>query len=191
MALTEVNVSKRGSTRPILTLVRGDNRTHAICMMVDRYYGGVDLSGLAWSVVARRADGNTDVFYPGKARISDDTVTVDWIVHGTSTMVAGITEFELEGIAKEGDSTYIWQSGTYKINITEDIDHTPGEEEKDQLTEVQTLIAYADKELPGVIQAGKDAKAAAESVPAAVEMAAASLTWKVDEDGYLVVERRG
>lgn len=151
----------------------------------------MDLSDLAWSVVTRGTDGNTDVFYLDKARISDDTVTVDWVVHDTSTMVAGTTEFELEGIAEEGDNAYIWQSGTYKINIAEDIDYTPGEEEQDQLTEVQTLIAYVDKELPGVIQAGKDARAAAESVPAAVEAAAASLTWQVDENGYLVVERRG
>ena len=198
MAMTEINVTKKGSTRPVLTLVRGDERTHIVRMIVQRFYGGVDLSHLVWSVVTRNPNGVTDTYYISDTTVNDATITVDWLVRGTSTLADGETEFELEGIAYGGENTSIWQSGKYILNVTEDVNHTPNDDEAAQLTAVQELILYVNGELNNVIQAGKDANAAAEEArkaandtPGMVESAFANLKFSINDGGYLVVEQGG
>ena len=198
MALTEISVTKKGSVRPVLTLVRGDTRTHIIRMIVQRFFGGVDLAQLVWSVVTRNASGTTDTYYIPDASINDATITVDWLVRGTATLEDGETEFELEGIASDDQNAYIWQSGSYIINVTEDINHTPGEDEQAQLTSVQQLIMYVDGELGNVIQAGDGAATAAQearnatrAIPEAVEKSVATLNFSIDSDGNLIGEQGG
>lgn len=154
----EIKVSKKGSARPVLTLVRGDARTQIVRMIVERYYGGVDLANLVWSVIVKNADGATDTVYIPSAEVEDAAIVAAWNVAGIATAAVGETEFELEGIGSDGE--YIWQSGKYIINVTDDINHTPGEEEQRQLTAVQELILYVNNELSTVEQTMADVAAA-------------------------------
>lgn len=154
----EIKVSKKGSARPVLTLVRGDARTQIVRMIVERYYGGVDLANLVWSVIVKNADGATDTVYIPSAEVEDAAIVAEWNVAGIATAAVGETEFELEGIGADGE--YIWQSGKYIINVTDDINHTPGEEEQQQLTAVQELILYVNNELSTVKQTMADVAAA-------------------------------
>lgn len=153
-----IKASKKGNNRPVLTLVRGDTRTQIVRMIVERYYGGVDLANLVWSVVIENADGATDTVYIPGAEVEDAAITIEWNVAGIATAAVGKTEFELEGIGDDGE--YIWQSGKYIINVTEDINHTPGDAEQAQLTAVQKLILYVNNELANVQEVMADVAAA-------------------------------
>lgn len=163
MATRDVQVSKKGSARPLLTLVRGDSRTQIIRLIVDRYSGGVDLAGLAWDVVATNAAGESDIYYIAKAQVEDTVVVCDWLVRGIATSVEGETRFELEGFDRDadGETVYTWQSGIYSINVTADLNYTPSEDEEAELSGVQELILNVTKELPTVYEARDAANQAA------------------------------
>lgn len=164
MATRDVQVSKKGSVRPLLTLVRGDSRTQIIRLIVDRYSGGVDLSGLAWDVVATNAAGESDIYYIVNAQVEDTVIVCDWVVRGIATSVEGETRFELEGFDRdaEGETVYTWQSGIYSINVTADLNYTPSEDEEAELSGVQELILTVTKELPTVYEARDAANQAAQ-----------------------------
>lgn len=161
MAVKQILVGKAGSSATPLTLIKGDSNTQIIEMIVDRYYGGVDLEGLAWSVTAENAEGASDEYKAIKASISDAGVIIQWKVTGTATAAVGITKFKLSGYTQDGDNVLIWQSGDYFIRINDTFEHIPGAETQAALTEVHKLIVYVDGALNGVINAGKDAEAAA------------------------------
>lgn len=173
MATRDVQVSKKGSVRPLLTLVRGDSRTQIIRLIVDRYSGGVDLSGLAWDVVATNAAGESDIYYIAEAQVEDTVVVCDWLVRGIATSVEGETRFELEGFDRDadGETVYTWQSGIYSINVTADLNYTPSEDEEAELSGVQELILTVTKELPTVYEARDAANQAAQDASASATAA--------------------
>ena len=161
MAVKQILVGKAGSSATPLTLIKGDSNTQIIEMIVDRYYGGVDLEGLAWSVTAENAEGASDEYKAIKASVSDAGVAIQWKVTGTATAAVGITKFKLSGYTQDEGNVLIWQSGDYFIRINDTFEHVPGAETQAALTEVQKLIVYVEGALNDVIKAGKDAEAAA------------------------------
>lgn len=169
MALNVLQAGKTGSKCTPVTLVKGDGGTYAVCMSVDRYYGGVDLSPLSWSVTVENAAGATDE-YKLTAKVNEKTIEMEWIPEGTATAAAGITEFKLSGFG--GDSkSLVWQSGTYYIRIDDTITYVPGSETEVALTNVQKLIVYVDGELNRVIKAADAAEAATETANKAADRA--------------------
>lgn len=189
MPIRDVHANKKGNTTPLLTLVRGDNLTQIIRMIVQRRYGGVDLSDLTWSIVLENADGVTDNHYISDVEIDDDSIEVRWNVHHVATASVGDTRFELEGIKydEDGSKIPVWQSGIYYIRITEDINHTPSELEIKQLTAVQQLILYVDGELKNVLAAKEEAEKAATAAMEAVNKAneLAEEAKKIIEEGKI------
>ena len=169
MALNALQAGKTGSKCTPVTLIKGDGGTYAVCMSVDRYYGGVDLSPLSWSVTVENAAGATDE-YKLTAKINEKTIETEWIPEGTATAAVGITKFKLSGFGEDG-KTLVWQSGTYHIRIDDTINYVPGSETETALTEVQKLIIYVDGELNRVIKAADAAEAAAEAANRAADRA--------------------
>lgn len=150
------------------TLIRGDNATTALKLVIPRRDGGVDLAELAWSVQIRNADGATDAYVPKEVRTGERVITFDWLPGGVATSAVGMTEFMVAGMA-DADDPPVWQSATYYLKIDERVEAEPSDEEAVQLTDLQKLIIYVQAELPDVLaardearEAGADARDAAE-----------------------------
>lgn len=176
MALRQILVGKNGCSAAGLTLIQGDANTQIIQMIVQRYYGGVDLGGLTWDVVFGNGEGKTDTHYLTDVKVGDANISCNWKPHGLATQAAGLTKFQLEGYAEDEDgaAAMVWQSGAYFFNVSEDMNDVTTDEENAALTEVHKLIMYVDKELPGVVQAGSDAATAAAAANAAAAEANAA-----------------
>ena len=172
MPIREITIDKIPDARAALSLVQGEGRAQIVRFVIDRNEGGVDLSGLQWMVRAVNAAGDSDVYMLDTPTVDDKTLTVDWIVHGVATAVAGETRFELQGVA-EADGPVVWKNGTRTIKVYESLDAIPSEDDE-QLTELQTLILHVRNELDGVIAAGEaagKAAAAADEIRARAEAA--------------------
>ena len=162
MPIREITIDKIPDARAALSLVQGEGRAQIVRFVIDRNEGGVDLSGLQWMVRAVNAVGDSDVYILDAPTVDDKMLTIDWLVHGVATAVAGETRFELQGIA-EADGPVVWKNGTRTIKVYESLDAIPSEDD-DRLTELQTLILHVRNELDGVIAAGDAAgKAAADA----------------------------
>ena len=169
MAMETLVVGKCGNASTPVELIKGDNYTQKIMMRVPRYFGGVDLAPLAWSVTVENTAGATDEHALLAIR-GEDAIEMEWIPGGTATAVPGIVKFKLSGFG-EDDKTLVWQSGTYHIRVKDTFSHTPGSEVAAELTGVQKLIIYVDGELNKVIKAGNDAAEAARAANAAADRA--------------------
>lgn len=162
MPIREITIDKIPDARAALSLIQGEGRAQIVRFVIDRNEGGVDLSGLSWCVKAVNAAGDSDVYMLDTPTFDDKTLTVDWLVHGVATAVAGETRFELQGVA-EADGPVVWKNGTRTIKVYESLDAIPSEDDE-QLTALQTLILHVRNELDGVVAAGQAAgKAAAEA----------------------------
>lgn len=171
MAVKQILVGKAGSSATPLTLIKGDSNTQIIEMIVERYYGGVDLAGLAWSVTAENANGASDEYRGIEAIANGTNIAVRWKVTGTATAAVGLVKFKLSGYAQDGSDVLIWQSGDYFIRVNDTFEYVPGAETQASLTEVQKLIIYVDGELNKVIKAGTDAVEAARAANKAADRA--------------------
>lgn len=169
MAIKRIDINKQPDPRATLELVKGESRTQVVRFLIDREDGGIDLSGLQWIVRAVNAAGDSDVYMLDAPTPDDRMLTVDWIVSGVATAVAGETRFELEGVA-EADGPIIWKNGTRIIKVYESLDAEPSADDE-QLTALQTLILHVRNELEGVIAAGQAAGKAAADADAARERA--------------------
>lgn len=171
MAVKQILVGKAGSSATPLTLIKGDSNTQIIEMIVERYYGGVDLAGLAWSVTVENANGASDEYRGIEAIANGTNIAVRWKTTGTATAAVGLTKFKLSGYAQDGSDVLIWQSGDYFIRVNDTFEYVPGAETQAELTGVQKLIIYVDGELNKVIKAGTDAAEAAKAANAAADRA--------------------
>ena len=169
MAMETLVVGKCGNASTPVELIKGDNCTQKIMMRVPRYFGGVDLAPLAWSVTVENAAGATDEYALSAIR-GEDAIEMEWIPGGTATAVPGITKFKLSGFG-EDRNILVWQSGTYHLRVKDTFSHTPGSETAAALTDVQKLIIYVDGELNRVIRAADAAEAAAEAANRAADRA--------------------
>lgn len=171
-----VTVRKTGGA-VVGTLIRGDNGTTALKLVIPRMGGGVDLAELAWSVQIRNADGATDAYVPKEVHVDERAVMFDWRPGSVATSAEGMTEFMVQGV-RDADDPPVWQSATYYLKIDDRIGADPPE----GLTELQQLIVYVQTELPDVLaardearDAGVDARDAAEGArEAGVEASAAA-----------------
>lgn len=163
MALRQILVGKAGCSEAPLTLIQGDSNTQIIQMIVQRYYGGVDLGKLTWDVTFENGERKTDTHYLTDIKVGEVNISCNWKPHGLATIAEGMTKFQLEGYAedKNGGAAMVWQSGVYYFNVSADMNHVTSDAEKEALTEVQRLILYVNNELPGGVQAGSDAAQAA------------------------------
>lgn len=171
MAVKQILVGKAGSSATPLTLIKGDSNTQIIEMIVERYYGGVDLTPLAWSVTVENANGASDEYRGIEAIANGTNIAVRWKTTGTATAAVGLTKFKLSGYTQDEGNVLIWQSGDYFIRINDTFEHVPGAETQAELTGVQKLIIYVDGELNKVIKAGNDAAEAARAANAAADRA--------------------
>ena len=163
MAVKEITLTKTPVSAPSVRLVRGDNDSTLLRMNVDRYDGGVDLAELTWMVNVVNAEGEYDAFPLQSASVSDDRITVEWLIGGTATGADGETKFELEGV--RGDGAVVWQSGYRVLMIYPDISGFPQDAGEAELTEIAQLIEYVGNELPAVLAARDAANLAAQNPP--------------------------
>ena len=170
MAGAVLHVGKKGSTSTPVVLIKGDSNTHIVHLCVNRFYGGVDLAPLAWSVVVENSDSESDRYNAENMLIGENIISMDWRIKGTATAKVGKTKFKVEGLANDNGPT-VWQSGEYYILIDDTFDYVPGSETEAALTAVQELIIYVDGELKNVLQAGSDAAEAATAANMAADMA--------------------
>lgn len=150
-----VTVRKTGGA-VVGTLIRGDNGTTALKLVIPRRDGGADLAELAWSVQIRNADGATDAYVPKEVHAGEREITFDWRPGSVATAAVGVTEFMVQGVL-DADDPPVWQSATYYLKIDDRIDADPPE----GLTELQKLIVYVQAELPDVLAARDEAREAA------------------------------
>jgi len=169
MAIKHIRAGKLSPVQPVITLIRGDAASQIIRLGVNRHYGGVDLSSLAWAVTVENAAGATDT-YRLSPILSGDDLEMEWCVGGTATAAPGVTAFTLSGFSEDAGTT-LWQSGVYHIRIADTIEYTPGSETEAQLSNVQKMIVYVEGNLENVIRAGEDAESAAEAANKAADRA--------------------
>ena len=163
MAHKEITLTKIPASAPVLRLVRGDNDSAILRMIVDRYDGGVDLAELTWLVNVLNADGEFDAYPLQNVAVSETSLSVEWLIGGTATRVEGETKFELEGV--RGEDAVVWQSGFRVLMIYPDVSGFPQDAEEAELTEVAQLIEFVSGELPEVLAARDAANAAAQNPP--------------------------
>lgn len=180
MAIKRIDINKQPDPRATLELVKGESRTQVVRFLIDKEDGGIDLSGLQWIVRAVNAAGDSDVYMLDAPTPDDRMLTVDWIVSGVATAVAGETRFELEGVA-EADGPVVWKNGTRIIKVYESLDAEPSADDE-QLTALQTLILHVRNELEGVIAAGQAAGKAAADADAVRERAETAEAARVDAE---------
>lgn len=155
-----MNVTLRKAGGAVVgTLIRGDNVTTALKLVIPRRDGGVDLTELVWSVQIRAADGKTDVHIPALVHAGERVITFDWLPGGVATSAVGMTEFMVAGMA-DADDPPVWQSATYYLKIDERVEAEPSDEEAVQLRNLQKLIVYVQTELPDVLAARDEAREA-------------------------------
>lgn len=164
MARKEITLTKIPISTPVARLIRGDNASTVLCMTVDRYDGGVDLSELTWMINVVNAENVFDTYQLEKVMIENETIYLEWLIGGVATSAEGDTQFELEGV-RDGDSAIVWQSGTRVLKIYPDISGLPQDVESEELSEVAQLIAYVNHELPTVLAARDEANEAAQHPP--------------------------
>lgn len=107
---------------PILRMVQNDTQTYIVQFNIDRYTGGVDLSGMTWRVNLRNAAGDKEPQDCTVVGDSGETVVVQWLVKGIATAAVGNTEFQLEGKGSDGR---IWQSDIYFNEVGESMHIDP------------------------------------------------------------------
>lgn len=167
--MNEYKVTARKSGGAIIgTLIRGDNGTAAVRVVIPRYANGVDLAPLVWSVHIANASGAADVVIPAAVTADDASVMFAWLPGGVATAAAGMTEVHFEGV---GEGALVWASATYHLRIDDKVDTTPSGEDAQKLTELQQLIVFVSGELNGVIEAGRAAQEAANRANDAAERA--------------------
>lgn len=91
MPIREITIDKIPDARAALSLIQGEGRAQIVRFVINRNEGGVDLSGLQWMVRAVNAVGDSDVYILDAPTFDDKMLTVDWLVHGVATAVAGET----------------------------------------------------------------------------------------------------
>ena len=165
-----------------LHLVRGDSRTQIIRMILQRYIAGVDMSSLTYYVNAINAEGVGDVYSTSVEKTFDDhSVMLAWTVYGIATAAPGTTRFEVEAIDEDDGEAVVWQSGTMSFQVIDDLGDIPTEEQEQQLSDLQNLILYVDRELPGILRMAEDmAEAEAERKRAEEERVAAERQREID-----------
>lgn len=156
-----MQISKMPTSWPVARLMRGDENTCEIKMRVKRFADGVDLGGLAWMLAIKNAKGETDARHLA-AMETEEEIELRWLTGGVATKEAGETHVWISGFDGE---TKIWNSEKYKIEIADREEMPVPDETRNELTEIQQLILYVDKELQGVIEAGRMAREAAQNPP--------------------------
>jgi len=143
-------------------LVRGDNETTIVRIIIPRMSGGVDLADLAWMINIKNAEGATDVIVITDAEIDDKSISFEWLPGGVATSASGQTQFWVEGVNTDG---LVWQSGTYILRFADKPDAAPSDADTAALTELQQLIVYVDGALNDVLEAGRLAREAYQHPP--------------------------
>lgn len=164
---------------PVARLMRGDENSVEIKMCVDRFADGVDLGGLTWMLSIKNAAGETDVRQL-EAHETEDKIELLWRPAGIATKEPGETQIWISGF--DGEEK-IWNTERYKIEIADREETTTPDNSKNELTELQQLILYVDKELDGVVAAGKAAAEAAKHPPIIGDNGN-WLIWSAEKGGY-------
>lgn len=119
MSVKTIRVTKHPLPHPVIQLVQRDQNTQVLRFLVDKNYGGQDLTGLAWSVWVRGSRGESEVSYAGNVSMSGNDIVIDWNVIPAATRCPGITILQLRGSGSAGSATeYDWVSGIMQIMVT-------------------------------------------------------------------------
>ena len=167
--LTTDRVSVRGPAH----FIQNDTRTQVVWFTVNRYRDGIDLAGLSWSIHILNAAGIPDVAVPfEQPDVRGDKIIIGWLVHGTATAAAGDLTFNLRGVGEDENGNALrWSGGDEKRPVYTAQESEPSDEQEAALSELDALIEYVGNQLPGVISAGKEARAAANAANASAEAA--------------------
>lgn len=167
--LTTDRVSVRGPAH----FIQNDTRTQVVWFTVNRYRDGIDLAGLSWSIHILNAAGIPDVAVPfEQPDVRGDKIIIGWLVRGTATAAAGDLTFNLRGVGEDENGDALrWSGGDEKRPVYTAQESEPSDEQEATLSELDALIEYVGNQLPGVISAGKEARAAANAANASAEAA--------------------
>ena len=167
--LTTDRVSVRGPAH----FIQNDTRTQVVWFTVNRYRDGIDLAGLSWSIHILNSAGIPDVAVPfEQPDVRGDKIIIGWLVRGTATAAAGDLTFNLRGVGEDENGNALrWSGGDEKRPVYTAQESEPSDEQEAALSELDALIEYVGDQLPGVISAGKEARAAANAANASAEAA--------------------
>lgn len=166
MAVFDIRINKEDVKDPLFTLVQHDAYTQIVRVHVLRWFGGVDLAGLAWTVKFIDSWGTTGVSVLKNIQVSDKEIIADWELDHLPTIVAGKVEFAVRGLLNVDDEhTMVWQSGRRNFNVSKEIEGEPMYDDQ-HVNELDEFFASVIAELPSVLEA-RDA--AAEATEAAIQ----------------------
>ena len=117
--MADINVIARKTGGGVVgTLVKGDSGAAAVRVIIPRWAGGADLSGLRWSVALRNAEGVEDVVEISEAEVRDSVITFLWRPGGAATDAPGDTRFDVAGMDSGG---MVWGSAPYTLHIIDNL----------------------------------------------------------------------
>jgi len=144
-----------------IDIVCGNGNTEVISFQFDRHSEGVDLAGLAWNVRVKNAAGFSDVYMEGQGitelEETEDTITVEWTLAGTATAAVGRTLYQLEGL--QGKAV-IKRFPVHTLNILSYLSTTLSADAEEDHSQLRETIEYVGNELPGILEAEAQRKAA-------------------------------
>ena len=120
MSIKTICAAKHIKQDSTIDVMRGDNNTMMIRLVVPIRADGIDLSDMVWTIKVENSDKVQDHHEPDNVQIDGDSIYVDWIVRGTATAAAGLTQYQLEGTKIENE--LCWQSRKLFLNVHDSID---------------------------------------------------------------------
>ena len=173
-----IYLDKKGRKEPIFTLTKGDAKTKNVRFMLPADDGETAIDSLIWMISIHNAGGKDDATKLQKIH-HEDHIHLNWQCGWVAAAEEGITTIQIIGYNEDGDRQ--WSSGEYCIlvNPLEDT-QIP----KEDITELQELIADAAEAMETATQetmeaaqrADESAEAAGNAAQAATEAAEAANT---------------
>ena len=154
-----VLMTDKVSVRGPAHFYQGDTLTQIVWFTVNRYHDGVDLAQLAWSIHIENAEGTPDVAVPFETPdVRGDKIIIGWLVRGIATAAVGDLTFNLRGVGKDKDgNAIVWNSGNEKRPVYAALECEPSGEQKEKLSELDTLIEFVGNQLPKLMEDARKA----------------------------------
>ena len=144
-------------------IVCGDANADVIRFTFDRYSEGIDLAGLAWSVTVKNAAGFSDVYMEGfglsELEESEESISLKWELFGVATAAAGRETYMLQGLQGKA---LVKRFPVRAINVLSYLQSSLSDEAEADNTALRETIEYVGNQLPGILEAEAQRKAAEE-----------------------------
>ena len=139
-------------TSPIRSLVRnGENNADVITIVIDRYYGGYDLSEFGF-VMEGLTSMDTLSVQTLTVESSEDSVSLLWTVTSDFTAVSGSLKLTLKAMSSDQSVCIIFDGGEIEVAGKSSEDYLPTETGEQLLQQIEELIASFDGKIQTIAE---------------------------------------